>query len=285
MDREADVEKILYRRPAGLAGTEVWSASGVSRRWHVFHETYTFSTCIAGFASWRYRGSSYTLRHASNALIEPGETHVNTTVYQPGDFWVALVSPATIEGLAQECGLTSRPHFRPAQVDDPMVYRLFARFYLSVEADASVLEQQSRFVACMNFLFGHCTERTAALHAECKANNATARAQAYLHDRFNEAVSLGELAAEAGLSRFHLLRAFSQRFGMPPHAYQIHLRIARARALLQAGMLSSLVAGEVGFSDQSHFTRHFKNIIGTTPRAYAEATAFSPRFDHCGGRP
>ena len=285
MDSEADVETIVYRRPAALNGVEVWTASGVSRRWHVFHETYTFSTCITGCATWRYRGRSHTLRHASNALIEPGETHVNTAVYQPGDFWVALVPPAIVAGLAQERGLTSLSHFRTAQIDEPLMYRLFARFYRSVETDASVLEQQSRFVACMNFLFGHCTERTAALHSERNANNATTRAQAYLHDRFNEAVSLDELAAEAGLSRFHLLRTFSQRFGMPPHAYQIHLRIARARALLQAGMLSSLVAGEVGFADQSHFTRHFKNIIGTTPRAYVEATASTPRLGHSGGRP
>lgn len=81
-------------------------------------------------------------------------------------------------------------------------------------------------------------------------------------------LSLDQLASLAGLSRFHLVRAFSQAFGRPPHAYQLHLQVERARCLLDKGALPAEAASEAGFADQSHFSRHFKKAYGVTPRQY-----------------
>jgi len=72
-------------------------------------------------------------------------------------------------------------------------------------------------------------------------------------------VSLDEIAAIAGLSRFHFLKAFTAQFGLPPHTYQIHLHIERSLPLLRQGMTLSHVAEMMGFNDQSHFIRHFKS--------------------------
>ena len=59
----------------------------------------------------------------------------------------------------------------------------------------------------------------------CKTPGAIERAKHYLHDNFNELVSLDELVALTTLSRFHLVRAFALHAGIPPHAYQLKLRI------------------------------------------------------------
>ena len=56
---------------------------------------------------------------------------------------------------------------------------------------------------------------------------------------------------------------------MSPHQYLIEVRVHSALALLSAGAeRPSLaeVAAAVGFSDQSHLTRQFKRILGTTPK-------------------
>jgi len=84
-------------------------------------------------------------------------------------------------------------------------------------------------------------------------------------------VDLETLAKRAGLSRFQALRAFKQRYGLPPHAYQLALRIGHARKLLREGATAADVAARCGFADQSHFTRHFKRINGVTPAQYARA--------------
>ena len=56
--------------------------------------------------------------------------------------------------------------------------------------------------------------------------------------------------------------------GLPPHQYQTHVRLARARALLRRGEPASQVAIAVGFADQSHFVRAFRRFHGLTPGAY-----------------
>jgi AraC-like DNA-binding protein len=99
------------------------------------------------------------------------------------------------------------------------------------------------------------------------------RARHYLHDNFNESVSLDQLVALTRLSRFHLVRAFALHTGIPPHAYQLKLRIERACALLRAGITAAETATQVGFADQSHFTRHFKRIRRITPGQYARMHA------------
>jgi AraC-like DNA-binding protein len=95
------------------------------------------------------------------------------------------------------------------------------------------------------------------------------RARQYLHDRISDDVSLDDLGTETGLTKFHLLRAFRNRFGLPPHAYQLQQRVLQAKRMLKS-FSPAYVALECGFSDQSHFTRVFRAHTGTTPRRYAE---------------
>lgn len=86
--------------------------------------------------------------------------------------------------------------------------------------------------------------------------------------RYAEALSLDELARAAGMSRYHFVRTFSRAAGMTPHAWQIDLRIQRARKLLDDGMTLAETALQLGFSDQSHFQREFKRRVAATPGEY-----------------
>jgi AraC-like DNA-binding protein len=100
---------------------------------------------------------------------------------------------------------------------------------------------------------------------------AVRRARAYLADRWADRVSLAELSTVAGLSRFELVRRFRTDTGMPPHAFQIDLRIGRARRMLAAGEAPAAVAASCGFADQAHLTRTFRRSVGVTPARFARA--------------
>jgi AraC-like DNA-binding protein len=80
--------------------------------------------------------------------------------------------------------------------------------------------------------------------------------------------SLQELADAVGANRFVLLRQFRHRVGLPPHAYVLRLRVDRARSLLARGADIADVAFLLGFSDQSHFSRLFKRVVGIPPGDY-----------------
>src|SRR5207302_3842112 len=104
-------------------------------------------------------------------------------------------------------------------------------------------------------------------------------------------LTLAAAGRHLGASPAHLVRSFTRTFGVAPHAYRLGRRIEIARQRLLDGQPPADVAVSVGFFDQSHFTRHFKRHVGTTPGHYAgtpnSPAAVPPRIADrsAGGRP
>ena len=84
----------------------------------------------------------------------------------------------------------------------------------------------------------------------------------------NQPLALTELADLAGLSVWRFATVFRQQLGVSPHRYICRLRVERAKALIKEGMPAATAASEAGFYDQSHLSRHFKNVLGMTPGQY-----------------
>lgn len=92
------------------------------------------------------------------------------------------------------------------------------------------------------------------------------RARSFLHDSPGRTVALSELAGIAGLSPFHLARAFQAVHGAPPASYHRRHRLELAADILQrAGRSAAEVALAVGFSDQASFSRAFVRHHGAPP--------------------
>jgi AraC-like DNA-binding protein len=84
-------------------------------------------------------------------------------------------------------------------------------------------------------------------------------------------VTLVELAREAGMSRYQLIRGFKRELGLPPHAYLLQRRLALARRLVRAGRELAEAAMAAGFFDQSHLSRCFVRQFGVPPKRYASS--------------
>jgi AraC-like DNA-binding protein len=100
---------------------------------------------------------------------------------------------------------------------------------------------------------------------------AVKRAVSYIHAEAAEPVTLDAIAQIAAVGRFHLIRLFQRHLGLSPHAYVTQVRIDRGKILLRAGEPVAKVALDVGFADQAHFTKRFKQLTGATPAQYARA--------------
>jgi AraC-like DNA-binding protein len=95
------------------------------------------------------------------------------------------------------------------------------------------------------------------------------RVREYVDAHLGESMDLAELAAIAGLSVFHFARQFKQSAGVTPHSYLVQRRIERAQDMLaRTDLALSEIAVAAGFSDQSHLARHFRQLLGTTPREF-----------------
>ena len=89
----------------------------------------------------------------------------------------------------------------------------------------------------------------------------------YIEEHLQGCPSLAQMAALVGLNPYHFARQFKAATGLPPHHYVLARRVERAKHLLQQDRDLSLaeIAACAGFSDQSHFSHHFKRLIGVTP--------------------
>jgi AraC family transcriptional regulator len=102
------------------------------------------------------------------------------------------------------------------------------------------------------------------------AGGALRRVRAYIDAHIGERISLGELARQAGVSRFHFARQFRLSTGESAMGYLRRVRIERSKSILQTSDTTiAEVAARLGFSDQSHFTRIFARLVGVPPGSYA----------------
>jgi AraC-like DNA-binding protein len=95
------------------------------------------------------------------------------------------------------------------------------------------------------------------------------RARALIEGAYEEPLTLDKLAREAGLSRFHFIRAFQTVFGETPHQYLTAVRIARAKELLRRPSASvTETCFEVGFSSLGSFSALFARRVGSSPERW-----------------
>ncbi len=96
-----------------------------------------------------------------------------------------------------------------------------------------------------------------------------ARVMEFIQNTPYPGISLQAMADAAGLSPFHFSRMFKAATGASPHQYVLRRRIDIGAELLLAREESiAVIALELGFTDQSHFTMHFKRIHGLGPAGY-----------------
>jgi AraC-like DNA-binding protein len=130
------------------------------------------------------------------------------------------------------------------------------------------LEAESHLAFVVERLKAHLEDR-ADEEDPGHASELAERLREHLQAHEFEVVTLAAAGELLGASPAHLVRCFSQTFGIAPHAYVLGRRIEAARQRLLEGEPVARVAASVGFCDQSHLTRHFKRHVGTTPGRYA----------------
>ena len=235
------------------------------------HEAFAFGVIERGGLAFRLRGTLEIAGCGDVSLAFPGEAHTGQGADREGwSYRMFYVPPELLASVAREVAPSRRglPPLLAGVVRDRELARSIATLHRKVEArDASPLDLQERLQGIL--------ARLVTRHARWDEasvpplDGPALRARALLEERFAEALSLEDLARAAGCGPFRLIRAFRETWGMPPHAWQLQLRVRRGQALLRGGWTAARAAAELGFADQSHFTRAFRRIVGMPPGAYA----------------
>ena len=101
----------------------------------------------------------------------------------------------------------------------------------------------------------------------------------YVNAHLDEALSLADLAAVAGLSRMHFAGQFRAATGYRPHDYLLYQRIESAKSMLSGTDVPlAEVALSVGFQAQAHFSTVFKRLTGQSPARWRRAMRSERQF-------
>ncbi|OWQ90407.1 hypothetical protein CDN99_13725 [Roseateles aquatilis] len=120
-------------------------------------------------------------------------------------------------------------------------------------------------------LTGPLGPRLRTLAVQDSATRRLSRAIDELNRRFHEPISIDELAEVAHMSASTLHQRFKQLTSMSPMQYQKQLRLQHARRLMLAdGIDAAAAAHQVGYESASQFSREYRRLFGTPPRADIE---------------
>jgi AraC-like DNA-binding protein len=267
-----------YRVAPGAFGIELLRAhfGGHAYERHS-HEGYALGVTESGVQAFTCRGELQVSTAGRAIALNPDEPHDGHAGAPEGFTYRMLYVPAaTMRGVlegARDGRPAALPFARRPVIDDSRLAAGIGALHGMLAEGAPRLDCETLIDGTLSAFARRHGDGAARLAGFATPGEAALRrVRDFLHAApLAEDLSGDDLARVAGLSRFHLWRAFRDRYGLPPHAYRLQLRLAAAKRLLAAGQSPAAAAAASGFADQSHLNKRFKGAYGITPGQFVAA--------------
>lgn len=228
------------------------------------HRSFSLGLVEKGRRLIHANGETVSISAGEGFVLNPQQSH-RCQVVGPEEhaYWVVSIQPAHLHSLyTQATGRSGFPRFRQVRLAD---VPLLARLAAWLEAPSAGEEALNSLLR--DLVVGHAQEGVTPPPA-CPHIVESTRQQLEAHSEAS--ISLHELAETAHLSPFYLTRIFRRATGVPPYTYLLQSRIKKSLEVLRQTGSIVLTAQELGFADQSHFTRVFKREVGITPGRFLD---------------
>jgi AraC-like DNA-binding protein len=276
---QGELEKRTYWRSPDLPGFDFMEATRSKTAWQVYNVRHSIGMPESWRAPLNHDGRHSDIGPGQALLTRPGEVHSTPGSSRPGTLRALVIAEEALEDYAGEYLA------RPREIDwkagtlhcSLQLVDAYQRVFSAFLSAPTAMEVQSKMVELFAIVLRELVTGSRASEKLTDCSRPAARMRELMHHS-PDGLTLGldALAKAVGLTRFQALRVFKRKYGMPPHAYQLTVRTGLAAPLLQRGASVTHVAHELGFTDQSHFTRHFKRIWGVTPGYFARGNEVIP---------
>lgn len=225
------------------------------------HDTYAIGVTLHGVQSFRYRGAAHHSLPGQIIVLHPDELHDGGAGTEEGlHYRILYLEPS----LLLDClGGAPLPFVEDAVVSDPALRGTLLSALAPLDEELDELFVADFIAQLAQNLGRHAGQPAKPM--EKTAWRAAALARDYLEENVERTVRSDELEAVTGLDRYALSRHFRATYSTSPHRFLLMRRLQRARRMIEAGEALAEIAIAAGFSDQSHFNRHFKKAFGLTP--------------------
>jgi AraC-like DNA-binding protein len=263
-------ESVDYWRDSSLGGIDLIRAEFCGHRFapHA-HSEYVISIYESGAQAFVADGVAHVARAGSSVLLPPCIEHNGESHGAAGFGYRAFYpSAAIVEEIGQ--GLASAETRQVVVNTSRNLFHLMLAAHRTFEQGSSLVEKEGVLVSALQSFFA--AMPTAAVPAAGEpvvASRKLRMARDYVAANFaDQQLSIGTIAKQVVLSSAHLMRQFRQAYGLHIHAYVTQLRLENARLMLLDGVSAASAASAVGFVDQSHLIRRFRQFFGATPGRY-----------------
>ncbi|MGF1499975.1 MAG: helix-turn-helix domain-containing protein [Elainellaceae cyanobacterium] len=226
----------------------------------------------------RYLASEYKTEQerAGDFILVPKDVEHQLVIPQesPGCLMI-LLKPNFVSGIAQESVDPDRVELLPTFLQpDPFIHgtALALREALETYGSGSQLYAEALSQALAVHLLTKYTTRSAKLHSyeDGLSRYQLRQALDYIQANLGQNIKLEDVATFLGMSQYYFCHLFRKSMGITPHKYIIQQRVERAKTLLLQFNQQTIadIALKCGFANHSHLCLHFRQLTGTTPRAY-----------------
>lgn len=233
-------------------------------RKHV-HDELAIALVTGGQSVFHFDGNEYSIHEGQLVMIGPGFVHrccpESATAWS---FYMLFVVPAWLDTF----GIPGpdRPCFIVKDLETETFQSLAIRFEALCRAEEN---NEESLLYILDQAFSDNEQSLLLLKAGgTEEEDAADLISKYILSHLSEPVPLDSLAELAGMNKFMMIRHFARRFNTTPHDWQIIQRMNAARRYLEENHSILDTAHELGFYDQSHFSRIFKESFGMTPKEF-----------------
>ncbi len=227
------------------------------------HDAYTIGITLEGVQSFDYRGAARHSLPGGMIVLYPDELHDGRAGTDAGFRYRSIyIEPPLIQSAL---GGKHLPFIEDGISSDKRLFDVVLPLLEAYDQPFETLEYEDA-------LYDLATVLDDISGAEKPIKNfnyhAAKLARQYILERLDQGISMEDLERATGHDRWQLSRDFRAMFGTSPHRYLVMRRLDNARNMLIAGNSMADTAIACDFSDQSHFTRHFKKAFGVTPKQW-----------------
>ncbi len=258
----------IYWKPEGIEGVECFRTCKLRHQYSRHsHDAYAIGVIESGVGVNEYSNGTCYFPAGDIVVMNPDMAHTGSSLGgKPLSYRMFYIDCQTFEYILPDQRV--QPYFPDPSIHDNLwAGKLKYLHKLFEDRSTSLLEKQTKFVEILSS-FAAKFSKPGVSHEIGKESRAVRIIKQLLEEHYQEDVSIDDLVAITGLNRHYLIRAFKKAVGIPPHAYLNQIRVRHSKELLRSGKPIADTAADLGFADQSHFTRHFKRITGVTPNKY-----------------